>query len=89
MGHFLLFPTPHGGTIVAFCMLLKLISRHGGGGGGSGFTLTGAQRRSAHHSRSAKWTAICMQITYYPSIRDPPPPPFQKNAVPIPETRFN
>ena len=44
MGHFLLFPAPHGGTFVAFCTLLKQsppISR-GGEGGGSGFTLTGA-----------------------------------------------
>ena len=42
MGHFLLFPAPHGGGFVAFCMLLKLIPTYIPGWGGSGFTLTGA-----------------------------------------------
>ena len=42
VGHFLLFPTPHGGGFVAFCALLKLIPTDIPGWGGSGFTLTGA-----------------------------------------------
>ena len=38
VGHFLLFPAPHGGAIVAFCTLLKLIRTYipGWGGGGVG-----------------------------------------------------
>ena len=42
VGHFLLFPAPHGGGFVAFCALLKLIPTYIPGWGGSGFTLTGA-----------------------------------------------
>ena len=42
MGHFLLFPAPHGGGFVAFGALLKLIPTYIPGWGGSGFTLTGA-----------------------------------------------
>ena len=40
VGHFLLFPVPHGGGFVAFCALLKLIPTYIPGWGGSGFTLT-------------------------------------------------
>ena len=42
VGHFLLFPAPHGRGFVAFCALLKLIPTYIPGWGGSGFTLTGA-----------------------------------------------
>ena len=46
VGHFLLFPAPHGGGFVAFCALLKLIPTYIPGLGGSGFTFTGALRSS-------------------------------------------
>ena len=36
MGHFLLFPAPHGGGFVAFCALLKLIPTYILGWGGRG-----------------------------------------------------
>ena len=42
VGHFLLFPSPHGRRFVAFCALLKLIPTYIPGWCGSGFTLTGA-----------------------------------------------
>ena len=42
VGHFLLFPSPHGRGFVAFCALLKRIPTYIPGWGGSGFTLTGA-----------------------------------------------
>ena len=42
MGHFLLFPAPHGGGFVTFCALLKLIPTYIPGWGGSGFTVSGA-----------------------------------------------
>ncbi len=42
VGHFLLFPAPHSGGFVTFCVLLKLIPTYIPGWGGSGFTLTGA-----------------------------------------------
>ena len=42
VGHFLLFPAPHGGGFVAFFALLILIPTYIPGWGGSGFTLTGA-----------------------------------------------
>ena len=42
VGHFLLFPSPHGRGFVAFCTLLKLIPTYIPRWGGSGFTLTGA-----------------------------------------------
>ena len=42
VGHFLLFPAPHGGGFVAFCALLKLSPTYIPGWDGSGFTLTGA-----------------------------------------------
>ena len=42
VGHFLLFPAPHGGVFAAFCALLKLLPTYIPGWGGSGFTLTGA-----------------------------------------------
>ena len=45
VGHFLLFPAPHGEAFVAFCTLLKLIPTYIPGWGGSGFTLTGALYR--------------------------------------------
>ena len=41
VGHFLLFPAPHGGGFVTFCALFKLIPTYIPGWGGSGFTLTG------------------------------------------------
>ena len=48
VGHFLLFPAPHGGEFVAFCALLKLIPTYVPGWDGSGFTLTGALLETCH-----------------------------------------
>ena len=58
VGHFLLFPAPHSGGFVTFCVLFKLIPTYIPGWGGSGFTLTGASSINIDN----QWKSIITNI---------------------------